>query len=223
MRRLILFSLPLEQVEQAIVPLMFPKEITHKVFAYMPSEGVLRNEKYESFTDEWQATAHQYEAQFLLIDNAKEDATEERAKLSSANILLITGGNPYILLRNLRKSGMDSIIVDLAHKEQCVLAGYSAGAMIFSPTIQMAAGNDNSGVGLTNFDGFNFVSYEIFPHYSEETKQPFEQYTRVAQHIVKPIRDDEYIVFEDFLRDAFASMIGMFEGPAEADHNDIYR
>ena len=223
MRRLILFSLLTEQVKQAIMPLMFPKEFEQKVFAYMPSEGVLRNKKYESFTHEWQALAYQYEAQFLLIDNAKEDATEEITKLSSANILLITGGNPCILLRNLRKSGMNKVIVNLAHKEQCVLAGYSAGAMIFSPTIQMAAEDDNIGVGLTNFDAFNFVNYEIFPHYSEETQATFEQYKQVAQHIVKPLRDNEYVLVEDFQRDAFTSMIGMFEGPKEANHDDIYR
>ncbi len=223
MRRLILFSLPTDQVKQAIMPLMFPKEFEQKVFAYMPSEGVLRSKKYESFTHEWQALAHQHEAQFLLIDNAKEDVAEEITKLNSANILLITGGNPCILLRNLRKSGMDKVIVDLAHKEQCVLAGYSAGAMIFSPTIQMASGNDNIGIGLTNFDAMNFVDYEIFPHYSEETMPMLEQYRQVAQNLVKPIRDDEYIVVEDFPRDAFAGMIGMFEGPVDADHDDIYR
>jgi len=118
---------------------------------------------------------------------------------------------------------MDNIIVNLAHKEQCILTGYSAGAMIFSPTVQMAAGDDNIGVGLTNFDAFNFVDYEIFPHYSEETKQVFEQYSEVTQYAVKPLRDDEYIVVEDFMRDAFADMIGMFEGPTETDHDDIYR
>ena len=223
MGRLILFSLPTEQVKQAIVPLMFPKEIMRKVFAYMPSEGVLRNKKYESFMYEWQSIAHQHNAQFLLIDNAKEDTAEECVKLSRANILLITGGNPCILSRNLRKSGMDSIIIDIARKERYVLAGYSAGAMIFSPTIQMAAGDDNTEAGLTNFDAFNFVNYEIFPHYSEETKQLFEQYSKATQHAVKPLRDDEYIVVEDFLKDAFAGMIGMFEGPTEVDHNDIYR
>ena len=222
MRRLILFSMPTEQVKGAIVPLMFPETIQHKVFAYMPSEGVLRNKKYESFMYEWQAIAHQHDTQFLLIDNAKEDVAEERAKLSRANILLITGGNPCILLRNLRNSGMDKIIIELAHKEQCILAGYSAGAMIFSPTIHMASGNDNIEVGLTNFDSLDFVDYEVFPHYSEETKQMFEQYRQAAQHPVKPIRDDEYIVVEDFPRDAFARMIGMCEGPTESEHNDIY-
>ena len=65
MRRLILFSMSTEQVKQAIVPLMFPEEIQDKVFAYMPSEGVLRNKKYELFTYEWQKIAHQHDAQFL--------------------------------------------------------------------------------------------------------------------------------------------------------------
>ncbi len=33
MKRLILFSLPTEQVKQKIVPLMFLEEIQHKVFS----------------------------------------------------------------------------------------------------------------------------------------------------------------------------------------------
>ncbi len=190
MKRLILFSLPTEQIKQKIIPLMFPQEIQHKVFAYMPSEGVERNKKYESFTHEWQAIASQYDAQFLLINNAAEDAAEERAKLSSANILLITGGNPCILLGNLRKSGMDKVVAALSTKDDCVLAGYSAGAMIFTPTVQMCAGEDNRNTQLTNFDALNFVEYEIFPHYSEETKVEFERYRQKTSYIV----NDEYIV-----------------------------
>lgn len=225
MKRLILFSLPTEQIKQNIVPLMFPKEIQHKVFAYMPSEGVERNKKYESFTLEWQAIASQHDAQFLLVDNAAEDAAEERAKLSSANVLLITGGNPCILLSNLRKSGMDKIIVELANKDSYVLAGYSAGAMIFTPTVQMCAGNDNSDTQLTNFDALNFVDYEAFPHYSEQRKAEFERYKQKTSYAVKPIANDEYIVVEPFreIQSPFADLIGMFDGPFEADHDDIYR
>ena len=225
MKRLILFSLLTEQIKQKIVPLTFPKEIQHKVFAYMPSEGVERNRKYESFTHEWQVIASQHDAQFLLIDNATEDVAEERAKLSSANVLLITGGNPCILLSNLRKSGMDKVIAALSTKDDCVLAGYSAGAMIFTPTVQMCAGEDNRNTQLTNFDALNFVDYEIFPHYSEQSKAEFEQYKQKTLYIVKPIADDEYIVVEPFgkLQSPFDELIRMFEGPEEANHDDIYR
>src|SRR5258708_1385652 len=153
MKRLILFSLPTEPIKQAIMPLLFPDEIQQKVFAYMPCEGVLMGEKYAAFTKEWEGLAQKHHAEFVLIDNASSNAAEEQTKLSRANILLITGGNSCVLLRNLRKSGLDQAIMDLTQKEYSVLAGYSAGAMIFTPSIELAAfdSRDNDEAGLTDF------------------------------------------------------------------------
>jgi peptidase E len=136
MKRLLMFSSPTETVKRQILPLLFPQEIQQEVFAFMPSEGLQGNEKYVVMSSEWQSLAEQHHAEFVLIDNASERIEEERAKLRRANIVFITGGNTCVLLSNLRRSGLDQDIVELTRRNEYVLAGYSAGAMILTPTIE---------------------------------------------------------------------------------------
>lgn len=204
MQRLLLFSNVTEEAQQKVFPLLFPREMPRKVFACMPSEGSLRGRSYEMFCDSWQTIARSYNAEFLYIDNSRERAhsTAEQAKLISANILLITGGNTCALLRNLRRSGLDQSILDFAHKHEFVIGGYSAGAIVLTPTVQIAATkpwpNENQGVGLTNFDALHFVDFEVFPHYAPDTKAIFERYRKVTANTLKPLADDEYICIDDY-------------------------
>jgi len=198
MKRLILFSFPTEPVKHQIVPLLFPDEIPQKVFAYMPAEGIVRAERYATFTTEWQTLAQQHQAEFVLIDNASANAGEERAKLQRANILFITGGNSCVLLRNLRRSGLDQVIVDLTQQEHWVLAGFSAGAMIFTPSVELEAfdSRGNDAAGLTDFRALHFVDFEIAPHYTEAFKAILEAYQSTRPYEVRPVTDAEYIVID---------------------------
>jgi Peptidase E len=198
MKRLILFSLPIEPIKQKLVPLLFPDEIQQKVFAYMPCEGVLRGEKYAAFMQEWQVLAEQQQAEFILIDNVGQNIRAEQTKLRRANILFITGGNSCILLRNLRQSGLDQIISELAQKDPAVLAGYSAGAMIFTPSVELSAfgSQDNDEAGLTDFRALHLVDYEVAPHYTDSYKDTLEAYQKTRPHEVRPITDREYIVID---------------------------
>lgn len=196
MKRILLFSHVIEEAQRHVFPLLFPDEFSPKIFACMPANGGLYGRSYELFCDSWRAIADRYHAEFVYIDNAKEDAKEERAKLRRANILCITGGNACLLLRNLRRSGLDQTIKDFARKEEYVLAGYSAGAMVLTPTVQLAAlepMNENREIGLTTFDALNLVDYEVFPHYDQTTHAVFERYRRGTPNLVKPLADDGYI------------------------------
>lgn len=199
MKRILLFSHVIEEAQQRVFPLLFPAELSPKLFACMPANGGLQGRSYELFCDSWRAIADCYQAEFVYIDNAKEDAEEERAKLQRANILCITGGNACLLLRNLRRSGLDQSVKDFALKERYVLAGYSAGAMILTPTVQLAARepfNENREVGLATFDALNLVDYEVFPHYDAETRAAFERYQLSTPNLVKPLADDAYICLD---------------------------
>ncbi|HEU5229086.1 MAG TPA: Type 1 glutamine amidotransferase-like domain-containing protein [Ktedonobacteraceae bacterium] len=199
MRRILLFSHVTEEAQRRVFPLLFPDQLSPKVFACMPANGALHGRSYELFCDSWQAIAQQHHAEFVYIDNAQEDAEEERVKLQRANILCITGGNACLLLRNLRRSGLDRGIKDFARKEQYVLAGYSAGAMVLTPTVRLAAWepfNENREVGLTTFEALGLVNYEVFPHYSAETQAAFERYRCSSPNLVKPLTDDAYICLD---------------------------
>lgn len=200
MRCLILFSMPSETVFQHLFPSLFPPDLPHKVLACMPSDGALTGRRYELFRESWQSIASAHNAEFLYIDNSVLDATEEQRKLSRANILMITGGNCCVLLRNLRRSGLDKAVLAFARKDPSIIAGYSAGAMVCTPSVALAASgpgeNENLGVGLTNFEALRLVDYEILPHYTDDMRAFYESYAKAAAHPVRPLRDDEFIILE---------------------------
>lgn len=195
MKRIILFSSPIGKHFEKILELTFPKELDNKILAYMPSNG---SETKQEYTDLWKDYAKDHDAKFLFIDNSNDDAKEEIRKLLSANILVITGGNTFTLLHNLKKSGLDKAIIDFSKKDDYVISGFSAGALILTPTINVCnlPNYDENLVGLKDLSGLNLVEYEVFPHYSEGHKDAFEDYRKDTNNKVKEITDEDYILIE---------------------------
>ncbi len=119
-------------------------------------------------------------------------------KLLNSNILVITGGNTFTLLRNLRRSGLDKAIKKFSKKNNFVLAGFSAGAIVLTPTIKIcnAPLYDENEVGLKNLKGLGIVNFEVFPHYSKKWKGFLEKYERGNKTKVKRIADDKTLVLD---------------------------
>jgi len=134
MKRIILFSQATESNRETILNLIFTNEIENKILAYMPSDGANCPQKYQ---DEWIGYSRKYGAEFRYIDNSIENSSGEAEKLLGANILIITGGNTFILLNNLRKSGLDKAVKEFAQKNEFVIAGFSAGAIVLTSTIEI--------------------------------------------------------------------------------------
>jgi dipeptidase E len=196
MKRILLFSSPTENNIDTLLTLIFPDWIKNKVFAYMPSDGASCPQKY---IDEWKRYAQDHNAEFRYIDNSKEEATEEIRKLQGSNILVITGGNTFKLLDNLRKSGLDNAVKELANKDDFVLAGFSAGALVLTPTIQICnlPNYDDNLVGIKDLTGLNIVDFEVFPHYEEaKQKDALNEYRVTTKNVVKEITNDNYLVIE---------------------------
>lgn len=196
MKRIVLFSTPTPSNLDKILSLVFPKEIEHKIFAYMPSDGANCPQKYR---DEWSGYAEKHGAEFRYIDNSKENDVDEVNKLLGANILIITGGNTFKLLDNLRRSGLDKAIKDFASKNEFVLAGFSAGALVLTPTIEVCnlPNYDKNEVGLKDLTALDIVNFEVFPHYSEqEHKDLLSEYKTQAKNEVKEITNEDCIVLD---------------------------
>lgn len=202
MKRIVLFSMPTDTNIQKISELLFPKELTRKIFAYLPVNGKDSPQKY---TDFWKDIADKHKAEFRFIDNTISDSLE-KAKLLGSNILLITGGNTFELLNNLRNSGLDKAIKDFTQKDEFILAGFSAGAIVLSPTIESAqqpAGPDPEDlmdenlVGITDLTGLGIIDFEVFPHFVEVSdRETLKKYQAQSKYQVKEITDEDYIVLD---------------------------
>jgi dipeptidase E len=187
---------------QTILDEIFPEYIRKKRAAFMPSQGLkLTKQKY---IDEWKNWATKYEADFFLLDNACEgcegweDYKEEHQKLHDSNILIISGGNTYQLLLNLRQSGFDKEILKFCHRPDVIVAGYSAGAIVLSPTIEITNARHScpEEYQFMDFKGLRCFEFEIFPHYSPEKHEILQAYQEIAKFPVKTITDNDYIVID---------------------------
>ena len=197
MKRVVLFSVPTATNIQKILDAFFPPELENRAFAYMPSDGANSKQKY---ADLWQAWVEGRGATFVPINNSLEGdtAATEAQKLLTCDVLCMTGGNTYTLLRNLRRSGMDKAVVKFAKKDNFVIGGFSAGAIVLSPTIGVCEieGFDANTVGLTNLTALSLINFEVFPHYEEKWKEQAASYERHNNLVLKRVTDEDVVVID---------------------------
>jgi peptidase E len=196
-KRLVLFSQPSPTVWEKLDVALFPEYLRDRVFAYMPSEGDAV-EANAQFTPLWEEYTEKNHAKLVFIDNSKRgsEAKIETEKLKSADILVITGGNTFKLLNHLRKSGLDKAIIEFWKKDGVVLAGFSAGAIVLSPSIETARTGcgDVDALGLTDLSGLRIVDFEIWPHYEHGQSQEAADYKSKSSRDLKLIGNEEVII-----------------------------
>lgn len=196
--KLILYSNPDNGVLEKLKKEIFPKN-KKIVFGYMPADG---SDPKQEFTPFWQDLAKKHGAEFLYINNSKKPTKKEREQFEKINSLTITGGNVYALLDNLRNSGYDALISNLAAKDDFIYSGFSAGAMIVTPDIRAAGkeygwsfGYDENRVGISDTKSLGFIDFEILPHYDQDKdKEKLEEYKKRYNVNIKPITDSEYLI-----------------------------
>jgi dipeptidase E len=179
---------------EQILPFLFPIELENKALAYMPSDGANTKQVY---TDSWENYARNNNAKFSYIDNSKEgeEAKLEIEKLNQANILVITGGNTFTLLRNLKRSGLDVSIKEMSKRDEYIICGFSAGAIVLSPSIEIAgtSGYDINNVGLKDLSGLGITDITAFSHYSEDWEPMIQNYEKERSIVVTRLRDTDYL------------------------------
>lgn len=87
-------------------------------------------------------------------------------QLLQYDVIAINGGNPFYLLKEIRKTGCTEIFRSLI--EAKVVIGISAGSIVFQESIDLVAqysAEMNEGVGLSDFKGMYLTAEEILPHY----------------------------------------------------------
>jgi len=96
---------------------------------------------------------------------------ELAAKLSGFDGIFIFGGNTFILMRALHYSGADRYLYDAVRKNEIAFGGSSAGSIAATPSLHGTELGDQPEITPEGYDtdliwdGLNFVSYYIVPHY----------------------------------------------------------
>ena len=94
------------------------------------------------------------------------------SKLSSFDVVYVTGGNSFYLLELVRKSGLDAILPKLLDKG-IVYLGESAGAVIMSNSIEPTGLMDYPEFSdLKDYVGLDYLDFVFLPHSDEEKYMP---------------------------------------------------
>ncbi len=124
------------------------------------------------------------------VDMARSFESLASLNLENYSAIFIGGGNTYKLLKGLKKSGAFSKMQDYI-KNDGVVVGCSAGAVICGKDIDIISPMDPNDVALTDTLGFDVMNgISIFPHYinlksrlSKEENE--ERITKFTNHILE--------------------------------------
>lgn len=106
----------------------------------------------------------------LSVDTFDLD-TQDASELLKYDVVEFIGGNPYYLLNSIRVHNVSAVIKQLA--EEKVLLGWSAGAMVFTPSIEIVdkLTPETNIVNLDNLKGLSLTNTHILPHYNKFLKR----------------------------------------------------
>jgi dipeptidase E len=131
-----------------------------------------------------------------------------RDKLNSLQGVWVSGGNTFVLRQAMRLSGFDTLIHELAQREDFLYAGYSAGICILSRSLQYLHLVDDPhdfpypNCRETLWKGLGLLDYALLPHYNSDHPES-EAIGRTATYCIeqkllfKALRDGEVLVMED--------------------------
>ena len=88
--------------------------------------------------------------------------------LSTYGVVYLAGGNTYTFLAAAKKRNLQNILEHILDKDG-LLIGVSAGALIMTPSVELAASENLA--ALQDSSGFAFVPFEFFPHYEADGKE----------------------------------------------------
>ncbi len=96
-----------------------------------------------------------------IVDVEKQSAED----LLEYDVVEFIGGNPYYLLRVLRKQNAREILQRIAAEK--ILIGWSAGALVMTPTIGIIDefSPEMNLWGITDLSGMSLTEIQIIPHY----------------------------------------------------------
>ncbi len=136
------------------------------------------------------------------------DSQELGATLSNYDLVWVVGGNSFLLLRAMKQSGFDKLIVPLVENDILVYAGFSAGAVVATPTlhgIELVDDKDTVPESYSKevvWTGLHLVGKSIAPHYKSNHPES-EAVNKVVKYFLEngmdywTLSDGQALVVQD--------------------------
>lgn len=132
----------------------FERNIKGKTVTFIPTASMVENVVF--YVEAGKKALEKLGAIVDELELSTATAEEIRTKLKNNDIIYVTGGNTFFLLKELKRTGADKIIIEEVNAGKLYI-GESAGAMVTAANIEYAKGMDNpkKAPSLLNFDALN--------------------------------------------------------------------
>jgi dipeptidase E len=132
----------------------------------------------------------------ITFVNINKNVSAENFKELEFDVFLSWGGNTFLILDRVRKTGFDKFIKRIVNKGKFYF-GSSAGSIIVFKTIEIAgfgSEGDENPIKLKNLKGLNLFDTAIFPHYHKELRKEVLEFKKKVKYKVQELRNGEAIL-----------------------------
>ena len=135
-------------------------------------------------------------------DIAGKSEQEVRDSLENVDIIIVTGGDTYYLLKHLRACNFKTILEEKI-KEGVIYMASSAGAIVLGPDIDFIAPMDSPNkAGLTDFTGLDIIPLRIVchlnhPHLAGAARSILERGEQDEESNMIGLLDEQFIVYRN--------------------------
>lgn len=195
--KLVLYSGGLEKenrlLDRAFIELLGKK---NPVVTFIPSSSYLSEQEFKSFV------RHYSKNKITRFIHFPVDVPFDRIifqEVMRSDAIHLGGGNTFYFLNSLRKAKLLPELRTFVEKGG-VLTGLSAGAILMTENIDMAAypefDRDENNVNLSNLQALNLLDFLFFPHFKNSARYDavFKKYSKKNNKVIYACPDGAGIV-----------------------------
>ncbi|MFL5784615.1 MAG: Type 1 glutamine amidotransferase-like domain-containing protein [Bacteriovoracaceae bacterium] len=199
--KLVLYSGGLEKdnrsLDRSFLDLLSKK---NPVVAFIPSSSYLSEQEFKAFV------RHYSRFKISRFIHFPIDVPFDRImfqEVMRSDAIHLAGGNTFYFLNSLRKAKLLPELRKYVLEKNGVLTGLSAGAILMTENIEMAAypefDRDENNVNLKNLSALNLLNFAFFPHFKNSARYDavFRKYSRTKKKVIYACPDGAGIVVAD--------------------------
>jgi peptidase E len=141
----------------------------------------------------------------ILKKNVTRLELDHKIKYSEVDgfdVILVGGGNTFLLLDKAKKSGFKKILDKFL--QEGVYIGISAGSIIMGPGIEISTIGDKNFINLKDLTGLNYVDFGIAPHKDTQrfiergrTEEAVQELAKTLPYEIVSITDFQAVIVVD--------------------------
>lgn len=137
----------------------------------------------------------------IIADNISVFTFNRKIKkedLNNIDVVFVCGGNTFVYLDKIRKTGLDKRIKEFV-KKGGVYFGVSAGSYVICPTIEMASWKhgDRNIMKLEDLNALNLVPFLLFAHFRKEHESIVKKAAKKTKYPVIVLTDRQAVLVKD--------------------------